>query len=1177
VSYAHLHLHTHYSLLDGANKIESLMARVSTLGMPAAAMTDHGNMFGTIDFYRSATAAGVKPIIGCEVYVAPRSRKERSPVVADDYERAGNYHLILLAADIEGYRNLCRLVSQSYIDGFYYKPRIDKELLREFNRGLICLSGCLGGEVASAVTGGRHDVAQRVIEEYATLFGDRYYLEIQDNHLKEQGAVNEFLVQVAPEMGIPLVATNDCHYLDHEDAQAHEVLLCVQTGKRLSDETRWQFGTDQLFVKGAEAMLAAFPDAPEAIKTSVDIAERCNLELTFGEHHFPVYQTSDNRSLEDQLADSARAGLAKRLETLRRSDTKLDEQAYWSRLDTELETINHMRFAGYFLIVADFVNHAKSEGIPVGPGRGSAAGSLVSYALRITDIDPIRYNLLFERFLNPERVSMPDIDVDFCMERRDEVIDYVRAKYGHDRVASIITFGTMKGKAAIRDVGRVLEFSFAETDRICKLYPAPKQGRDFSLAQALEMEPRLREIQESGEREGNLFRFALKLEGLARHVSKHAAGIVISEKPLVEHVPLFVDKDGSVMTQFAGPEIEAIGLIKFDFLGLKTLTLLADTIRRIKESTGKEIDLGTLPLDDRATYRLISSADAVGIFQMESGGMRKLLTQIKPTTFEDLIAILALFRPGPLDSGMVEQYIKRRDGREVVRYPDDDLRTILAETYGVIVYQEQVMQIAQVYAGYSLGQADLLRRAMGKKKAEAMAAEKKRFLDGAVAKGHPLATAEQIFEQMETFAAYGFNKSHSAAYALVSYQTAYLKAHYPKEFYAALLTMEMGDTDKVYKNLADCGQHGIHVLPPDVNVSRADFTVCDEGIRFGLGAVKGVGDKAIEAVVNARADEPYRTLGDFCLRTAGGQVNRRIVDGLIKAGAFDGIDRSRSRLLEGIDGAMAWATRVADDHAAGQMGLFGESSGSSQPEPDLPDVPDWDLLTRLGHEHEVMGLYISGHPLDRYRDDLVLLRATTTADLENHRDQEVVVLAGVTNTVRRKNSRKGDRYATFNLEDRDGVIEVIAWPECYKNCEAAIIGREPVLVTGKLEVGDRRPRQMDSSEDGEGDGAGTGGFAMKPQIIAEEVLPLTEARRRRAGKVELLIRTDRVRPAVLRQLRSELEQHPGKCRAVLQVLIPGVAKASIPASTRLCVDPSDSLRDAVDRLLGPGSMSIRDV
>ncbi len=1170
MSYAHLHLHTHYSLLDGANKISELMAKVAGQGMPAAAMTDHGNMFGTIDFYRKAVAAGVKPIIGCEVYVAPRSRRDRTTAVAaEDYEKGGNYHLILLATGMTGYRNLCRMVSQSYIDGFYYKPRIDKELLREFNEGLICLSGCLGGEVATAVAAERYDVARKVIEEYAGMFGDRYYLEVQDNHIGKQATLNSFLTEISPEVGVPLVATNDCHYLDHPDHEAHEVLLCVQTGKRLSDESRFKFDTDQLYVKSPDDMLEAFPECQEAIATSLQIAERCNLELTFGKLQFPVYDAPNNLPLDGYLAELAQRGLEERLAALRTRDANLDESVYHQRLETELATILQMEFAGYFLIVSDFINYAKRQGIPVGPGRGSAAGSLVSYALRITDIDPIPYNLLFERFLNPERITMPDIDVDFCYERRDEVVRYVREKYGNDCVANIITFGTLKGKAAIRDVGRVLEFSFAETDRICKMYPAPKQGRDFSLAQALEMEPRMRELRDSGEREAKLFEYALKLEGLARHVSKHAAGIVISERPLVENVPLFVDKDGTVMTQFAGPEVEAIGLIKFDFLGLKTLTLLADTVRRIEETTGEKIILADLPLDDPAPYRLVSQTDTVGIFQMESGGMQNLLAQIRPSTFEDFIAVLALFRPGPLDSGMVETYIQRRNGNEVVRYPDKTLESILAETHGVIVYQEQVMQIAQVYSGFTLGQADNLRRAMGKKKAEAMAVEKQRFVAGAVERGHREAAAEEIFQQIQTFAAYGFNKSHSAAYALVSYHTAYLKAHYPREFIASLLTMEMGDADKVYKNLADARMHGIRVLPPDVNSSAADFTVCDEGIRFGLGAVKGCGEKAIEAIVENRRKGPFLSPANFCMRMAGSQqVNRRIVEGLIKAGAFDSITPDRGRLIAGLEAMLSWAQQVASDLAAGQMGLFGDaSSGSSQPEPELPEVEDWDTTTRLEAEHEVVGFYISGHPLDRYTADLEFLSALSTAKIDAACDQQDIRVAGVSQSVQLKNSRKGDRYATFKLEDREGIIEVIAWPETYRKCEAEISGRSPILVTGKLEFGERR-------ETG-GGGDADSGFALKAQLIASQIEVLTEARRRAARFIDLHIAADRFEAVGLGRLKDTLQRFPGSCRPYLKVVKPGATETLIELPSELAVDPSDGLLLAVDELLGPGSACLR--
>ena len=1169
--FAHLHLHTQYSLLDGANKISRLMPKLKTMGLKSVAMTDHGNMFGTIEFYKAARKEDIQPIIGCEVYVAPRSRKEKSAVAAEDFERSGNNHLVLLAMNGTGYANLSRLVSQSYKDGFYYKPRIDKEILREWNEGLLCLSGCLGGEVATAITANRLDKAREAVEEYSRIFGDRYYLEIQDNHLAEQRAVNDVLIPWSKEIGIPLVATNDCHYLDHDDHEAHEVLLCVQTGKRLSDEDRWNFGTDQLYVKGYDEMLAAFPDAPQAVAETVALAERCDLNLRFGDNKFPVFQVPRGRTLEEVFAEDARRGLDERFAAAKATGRPLNENPYRERLESEILMIGQMNFAGYFLIVADFINWAKEQGIPVGPGRGSAAGSLVSYAMRITDIDPIPYNLLFERFLNPERVSMPDIDVDFCYERREEVIRYVREKYGEDKVAHIITFGTLKGKAAIRDVGRALDFTFGETDRICKLYPAAAQGRDIPLEKALEMEPKLREIRDSGPRESKLFEYAMKLEGLARHVSKHAAGIVISDRPLVEDVPLFYDKEETVITQFSGPDVEAIGLIKFDFLGLKTLTMIADAAARAARVSGTKIEMNLLPLDDPAPYRLITRGDTVGIFQLESGGMRKLLTRMKPTTFDDLIAALALYRPGPLDSGMVEEYILRKSGKTVVRYPHPDLEPILRDTYGVIVYQEQVMQIAQVYAGYSLGQADILRRVMGKKKQEEMDKEKVSFLERATKLDRKETVSNEIFDQIATFAAYGFNKSHSAAYAMVTYQTAWLKAYYPKEFLAALLTLEMGSADRTYKNLGDAREHGIKVLPPDVNESQQGFTVTSSGIRFGLGAVKGVGQRAVELVTEARKDGEFRTLGDFCLRASGSQITRRIVEALIKAGAFASIDSSRARLIAGIDASLAWAERVREDRAVGQYGLFGGGGGATQPEPDVPDVEEYDPLEVLAFEHDSVGFFISGHPLDRFPHDLDLLKPTPVSDLSSCKDGASVRVAGIPNTVRRKNNKKGDRYATFNIEDRDGVVEVVAWADCYKRCEAAIVGRDPVVLLGRLELGDGPAGDASGDDDEEG----APDYSRKAQIVADQVLLLPEARLQATKEVRLRIDTKTVALDSLSDLASALRRYPGKCRCFVSVLREGIAETEIELPGELSVDPSDGFLQMAEALLGEGSVSLR--
>ena len=1159
MSFVHLHLHTQYSLLDGANKIDNLIPRVKELGMPAVAMTDHGNMFGAIDFYRTALAHGVKPILGCEVYVAPKSRFDRIGR-ADDYEAGGNHHLTLLAMSTEGYRNLCRLVSAGYLEGFYYKPRVDRELLREHNAGIIALSGCLSGEVNSHLKNRNVDRARETMEDFARMFDGRYYVEIQDNKLEEQNAANRELVSLAGKLGLPLVATNDCHYLGCDDAGAHEILLCVQSKKTRDDPTAWKLGTHDLWVKSPDEMRAGFAEFPEAIDHTLEIANRCNVELTFGKYQFPVYQTPKGETLEEHLCENARAGLTAHLERLgKQSNWSEDHEApYWKRLETELEIINSMGFAGYFLIVADFIAEARRRGIPVGPGRGSGAGSLVAWSTGITGLDPLRYGLLFERFLNPERKSMPDIDIDFCYERRDEVIDYVKEKYGADRVAQIITFGTLKGKQAIKDVGRVLGLGFAETDRIAKLYPAPVQGRDHKLEKALEMEPKLREVRDQGDVEKELFQNALKLEGLFRHASKHASGVVISSRPLLEDLPLFVDSGGNVCTQFSYGDVDLIGLIKFDFLGLKTLTQLERTVRLVLEGKGISLVLEELPLDDVKTYELLSTADTTGVFQMESGGMRKLLIDLKPSAFEDVIAILALYRPGPLnakmDDGttMVEAFIRRKHGRAEIRLLHPSLGPILQQTYGVIVYQEQVMQIAQALAGYSLGDADNLRRAMGKKKAEVMAVERQKFITGALANQIEEKVASEIFGQMETFAAYGFNKSHSAAYALVSFQTAYLKAHYPAEFLAALLTLEMGNTDKTYKNIADCRSRGARVLPPDINESRQDFTVVSEGIRFGMGAVKGVGAKAIEIILEARST-PFESIVEFCRRVRGAVVNKRVVESLIKCGAFDSLGTPRSTLLAWVDDLVRWADRFEEEATSKQISLFGSgSSGSISEPPRMPEVPEWTDKQKLRAEKEALGFFITGHPLDKYQRDLKRMATATTGVLRDRVSGDSVSVPGVIHTVKLKNSKKGDRYATFFLEDREGVVESIAWPRTYREYGAIIHGDEPVILTGSLDIAEDRC-----------------------QIIAKELRDLSQARSDSVKQVHLRLSADRVTDDCLVRLRDMLSRHPGKCPAFLDVLVPGQREAIIELPSNLHVTPSDAMLDAVEQLFGHGVAVLR--
>jgi DNA polymerase-3 subunit alpha len=1169
MSFVHLHLHTQYSLLDGANKIKELLPRVKAAGMPACAITDHGNMFGAVQFHNEAVRHGVKPIIGCEMYVAPKSRFDKEGRI-DDYEAGGNYHLILLAMNRDGYRNLCRLVSAGFREGFHYKPRVDKELLRELNGGIIALSGCLRGEIAHSFMTGQRAKAFAAAEELGAIFKDRFYLEIQDNHLDKQEAVNAELIELAKKTGLPLVGTNDCHYLSCEDSAAHEALLCIQTGKTFSDERRWKFETDQLFVKDPAQMAAAFAHVPGAVATTLEIAERCDFEFK-QRWQFPVYAVPQGETLDDVLARDARRGLDERLNARRTLGTDPhDEARYETRLGYELGVIQQMGFAGYFLIVADFINWAKNQGIPVGPGRGSAAGSVVAWALRITDLDPIEHGLLFERFLNPERRSMPDIDVDFCFVRRDEVIRYVKEKYGADRVAQIITFGTLKGKQAIKDVGRVLDFTFVETDRITKLYPEPKQGKDFPLAKALEMEPRLVEIQNSGDRERRLFDLALRLEGLLRNCSKHAAGIVISPRPLTEDVPLWIDKDGAVVTQYTFTDVEAIGLIKFDFLGLKNLTLIANIVRLIGESRNVRIKLDELPLDDVATYKILQDSDTVGVFQAESGGMRRMLAGLRPSCFADVVAALALYRPGPLDSGMVDEFIKRKHGKEPIRYLHPALETILADTYGVIVYQEQVMQIAQALAGYSLGDADNLRRAMGKKKVDEMAKERERFLAGVATRATADArVAEGIFDQMETFAAYGFNKSHSAAYAVITYQTAYLKAHYRVEFMAGLLSLEAGDADSTFKNIAECREHGIQVLPPDVNESREDFTVVGGAIRFGLGAVKGIGSKAIEAVIAAReTGGPFTGLHDFCLRVRGQVVNRKVLESLIACGAFDSIERNRARLWNGLDDTLRWATVRIEERTSPQLGLFagGRGGDAAAAAPVLAACEPWKSEEELRHEREAIGFFITGHPLDRYLKDLRKFTNVTVSTLRTRgaelpaaaperpgrESRPRVRIGGVINSIRLRNSKRGERYATFMLEDKEGTVEIIAWPDTYRRHEGTITAGEAVVIAGGLDLSPERC-----------------------QIIADEITPLTAARADAIRQVHVNVPLGRVGRDGLERLRETLAAFPGACEAFLHLIRPDGGETILAVPTSIRVAASDEVVEAVERVVGSGMLSFR--
>jgi DNA polymerase-3 subunit alpha len=1156
--FVHLHCHTEYSLLDGANKVDKLLERIKILKQPAVAMTDHGNMFGAIEFYREALSKGIKPIIGCEIYVAPTSRFERKGV--DKGPKEYNNHLILLAMNLDGYRNLCKLVSLGFIEGFYYKPRIDKELLKELNGGLIALSACLQGEVSQALSGGNMERARSAAETYASIFGDRYYIEIQDNKLAEQEKVNRLLVELAGDLSLPVVATNDCHYGERDDYHAHDVLLAVQTGKTISDDNRLKLETDELYLKSAEEMQRGFDYCAGAVDRTLEIADRCNLEIEFGKYHFPAFKPPKTIGLDDYLDELAHSGLEERLDGV---DDPAVRQAYRQRLEYELGVIKDMQFPGYFLVVADFINYAKRNGIPVGPGRGSSAGSLVAYALKITDLDPIRHVLLFERFLNPERRSMPDIDVDFCIRGRAQVIQYVKEKYGADRVAQIATFGTLKAKAAIKDVGRALGFSFAEADAIAKLIPAPKQGFDFSLQDSIKMEPRLQELIKLDQRVETLIGHALRLEGLVRHASTHAAGVVLSNLPLVDHLPLFVDKEGGIVTQYDMGSVEKIGLVKFDFLGLKTLTLIHDCLLLIEQSQGVKVDLPRLALDDKATYRLLCNGDTTGVFQLESTGIREMTVKIRPNCFEDLVAILALYRPGPLDSGMAEEYIKRKHGKEKIRYLHPLLETILKDTYGVIVYQEQVMQIAQVLAGYSMGEADILRRAMGKKDPEEMAAQRERFVEGAKAKKISHEKATEIFDQMETFARYGFNKSHSAAYALVSYQTAYLKAHYPVEFLAALMTWEMDDTDKVIKNLAECRLKGVEVLAPDVNESRADFTPAGDKIRFGLTAVKNVGGKAVEVILESRREDgPFESLFDFCRRVDLTAVNRRVIESLIKCGAFDSTGVSRARMMAVLDDAMRAGQAHQRDRESNQIDIFAvlgvPAKAGKKPGDVYPQAPEWSAQEALAFEKEALGFYITGHPLDKFDRVIKKMTSGSIAALKEKASAGEVALGGVVSALRLRNTKKGDRYGTFNLEDKTGFLEVIAWPDVYKKCGALLAADDPILVKGRLEVGEERI-----------------------QVIANDITSLAQAAakgrangngsgddRRESEKLHLHARESEFSADELVQLRDMLLEFPGTCTVFLHLYAASQSETVIelPSQVRVAVTPE--LEASVEKHFG---------
>jgi DNA-directed DNA polymerase III PolC len=1298
--FVHLHVHSEYSLLDGAAQLEKLVKKAKDLRFPAIALTDHGNLFGGIDFYLAAQKAGIKPILGCELYVAPGKRTDRG---SQDGGYEGANHLTVLVRDVTGYRNLITLVSKAYLEGFYYKPRVDRELLAQHADGLLVLSGCLNSEVSRALSAGDFEKAKQTAGWYQEIFGrDHYFMEVQAHGMDEQVKVTAETLRIAKAIGAPICGTNDSHYLEAGHARAHEALLCIQTGSTLADPSRWRFSTQEFYVKSAEEMALVFADLPEACRNTLAVAERCNLTLDFGRFHLPKYIVPDAHTLETYLAELARDGLKRRYGAS-------PGDAIENRLAHELSVIEKMGFAGYFLVVWDFIHYARQHGVAVGPGRGSSAGSLVAYCLGITNIDPIRYGLLFERFLNPERISMPDMDIDFADDRRDEVIKYVAEKYGRDRVAHIITFGTLGAKAAIRDVGRVLGMTYADVDRIAKL--VPNFPLNITLDDAYQKSPPLAEMVKSQASVAELWEIARALEGCTRHASVHASAVVISDDPLDEHVPLYRDpKRPELITGYAMGPIEKLGLLKMDFLGLRTLTVLANTAALIKQSRGIEIDFDALPLDDPKTYALLSEAKTFGVFQLESSGMREALKGLRPGRLEDVIAMVSLYRPGPME--LIPDFIQRKHGKAKITYEHPAMEKFTQETYGIMVYQEQIMQIASEMAGFTMGEADTLRRAMGKKDRDLMAKQRDKFLAGCAERGTGAARAERVWELMEKFAGYGFNKcltadtwvemadgsrkpitairdgdtvltkdgphtacrvrpsgmrqvgrlsldnglsvrctsdhpiftergwinagdlkpgdavavldattaafqrvearrrgqpselaqtplawatprsfllegteptydfevpgphsfiangivvhnSHAAAYALVAYQTAYFKANYPVEFMAALLTSEMGDTDKIVKYVDECRAMGLSVSPPDVNVSAVQFSVAGDIIRFGLAAIKNVGEAAMESILKTRAEDgAFKTLDDFCMRVDLRLVNRRVIESLIKAGAFDSLGLPRAHLLAQTDAALEAGQRVQRDRAEGQASFFDDllpkAPVLTRAEPMAPVVDEWPDDQRLAYEKEVLGFYVSGHPLAQYAPLVESLGVTTSADLAAKGHGAKVTLMGHVAALKETATKSGNRMAFVTLEDMTGTVEVTVFPEPFKAAAPFVRGREPLIVRGRVDDGDK------------------GRVVLAEDVrLLEQSLGAVSARPKNGGEASacrIRVRADDDPAGRLSTLRKLCEEHPGGVPVFVHVIVPGLEV--VVRSRGVSVDATSALTSKVEALLGTAALTI---
>ncbi len=1152
--FVHLHLHSQYSLLDGAIQFDPLLKKANELKMQTIAVTDHGTMFGAVEFFHKAIKAGVKPILGCEAYIAKGSRFDRG---ASSDSSSRSHHLVLLAQNKKGYQNLCKLVTAGYTEGYYYKPRIDKDLLAECSDGLIALSACLKGEVSSLLANDKLDEAKKAAGFYRDIFPDRFYLEIQDHGIELQKKVNNLMIPLAKEMDLPLVATNDAHYLNREDASAHDALLCIGTGKLIKDENRMRYHGDQFYVKSAEEMTALFKDVPEALKNTLKVAEECSFSFDEGKYYLPKFPIPNDTTTEAYLEQTAIHELELRFIQSEKAGKPFSEdkkKEYLKRLLWEMETINKMGFPGYFLITWDFIKRARAKGIPVGPGRGSAAGSMVAYALRITDLDPIEYGLIFERFLNPERISMPDIDIDFCMDRRGEVIDYVRKQYGgQSHVAQIITFGTMKAKAVVRDVARVMNIPYAQADKIAKLIPNELK---MTISKALKVEPRLKKLEDESDEIKKLLTISKSLEGITRHASTHAAGVVISPEALTNFMPLFKSNatDGDVTTQYQMKDVEKLGLLKMDFLGLRTLTVIDNTVKQVKAFIDSDFGIESIPLDDKKTFDLLAKATTFGVFQLESSGMRDLIRKMKPTNFFDIIALVALYRPGPINSGMADQYVRRKHGheKETINFPE--VEPILSETYGVIVYQEQVMKIANVLAGFTLGQADSLRKAMGKKDMNIMAEIKDKFIEGAVKNKHNRTKVEKLWELLEKFGEYGFNKSHSACYALVAYQTAYLKAHYPAEYLAALITSDMDNSDKVIRYIQELRDLGIEVAPPDVNESMRDFAVISGRVRFGLAGVKGLGVTSVDAIISAREENgKFTSLLNFAESVPVSAINKRTMEALVKCGAFESFGHTRAALFESIEETIAAAQKTHRDREMGQVDIFGALGGDAaySVSVKVKDTPEWPEKERLAYEKEALGFYISGHPLKEYIRDLKLFSTHTASTLKNAAHKQEVRFGGIVVAKKTMTTKKGETMAYLTIEDLNGSAEAIVWPDILSENAELLESDEPIFVKGTIDANDDR---------------GT-------KIITQEIMTFTDARAKFTNSVHVHMSTIGLEEEALNELMGVFAKHKGTCPVSLHLRVPGKGELVMRAANTK-VHAGDALIADIENLASMESVSL---